>query len=426
MVVSLQQLKKEIDYAMKVVPDAIERLFISDRAHLVLNIHKQIDSLSEMRRGTDSPASTESGKSASQIAPIGTTGRGIGPTYATKASRTGLRLGDLKRDWSEFVEKYTFMISVLTAQYGITDYDSKSELIELSDCLKVFGHRIVDTVSFVGDMVEDGRRVLIEGANAALLDLDFGTYPFVTSSSASSGGMCTGLGLPPRAIQHIVGVAKAYTSRVGAGPFPTELDAKTGPGEHLQRVGREYGTTTGRPRRVGWLDCQSLRYALRVDGAAELFLTKLDTLTGLHPIKICTGYRDKVMGTPIRPREFPSNEARLNELEPIYEEMPGWKHDLTKLTKFTEFPVEAQKYVQRIEELLDARISWVGVGPAPENTVEITPTIREKFFNATRPRTAKSCQCGAVCQCGPLCQCRSTGECCKSLLGSEWYDRSTE
>lgn len=220
----------------------------------------------------------------------------------------------------------------------------------------------MDTVDFLARFIKDGKKILAEGANAALLDIDFGTYPYVTSSNTTIGALCTGLGVPPRAIEQNIGVVKAYLTRVGAGPFPTELDVESVDAKHLQSVGHEFGTTTGRPRRCGWLDLPAILYAQRINGFTALNLTKLDVLSGLHKLQIAVRYSVEGSDVP-----FPAHVMELEKVTVEYEELDGWTEDISKVRKFADLPVNAQKYVQRIEQEVGVEIKWIGVGADRED-----------------------------------------------------------
>lgn len=320
------------------------RLFISDRTHLLFDYHQIVDGLREVERGN---------------AKIGTTGRGIGPCYSSKANRTNLRVGDL-RHFRSFPAAFKRSLASKYKRFHNFDYNVRDEIARYYQYAKTLEPSITDSVSTLTKAVKSGTHsVLVEGANAALLDIDFGTYPFVTSSNCTAGGICTGLGLPPRAIRDVIGVVKAYTTRVGQGPFPTELHDELG--TILQQEGQEYGTTTERPRRCGWLDTFILNYTNAVNGYSEICLTKLDVLSHFETIKIGVGYN-------VRGRKMTYYPASLNllaEAEVEYIEMEGWKPiDITGVRQFEDLPPQAQAYVLKIEELVDVPISSIGVGPS--------------------------------------------------------------
>ncbi|XP_011500964.1 PREDICTED: adenylosuccinate synthetase [Ceratosolen solmsi marchali] len=327
-----------------------DRLLISDRAHLVFDFHQQVDQLQELEKGTQS---------------LGTTKKGIGPTYASKAARIGIRIGDLVGDYDKFSEKFTSLVTSHQKVFPALKVDVKAEL----DRYKIYAERIrplvKETVYYLYKSVKNGKKVLVEGANAALLDIDFGTYPYVTSSNCSIGGVCTGLGLPPSVIGEIIAVVKAYTTRVGDGPFPTELLDTTG--EILQKRGAEFGVTTKRKRRCGWLDLALLKFTAIVNGYSSICLTKLDILDTLPIIKVCVGYR--LSGKEID--HFPSSTSDLAKVEPIYEEFNGWQTSTEHVRSFDNLPSSAQKYVQLLEEYLDIPVKWIGVGAGRESIIAI-------------------------------------------------------
>ena len=320
-------------------------LRVSNRCHLIMPYHPVLDKLEELRRGDDR---------------IGTTQRGMGPCYADKAARRGIRVADIKDP--EYLQRRLEPIlreknEILQAIYGLEPYD----LIELAEQYAGYGERlaphIADTEALVQDAILAGQSVLLEGAQAVMLDIDYGSYPFVTSSSPTAAGVCQGAGVGPTQVDRIVAVYKAYTTRVGAGAFPTELHDATG--EHLRERGAEFGTTTGRPRRTGWFDAVLARYSARLNGVNEIALTKFDILDQLETIRICTGYRlDGVMvATP------PARIEDYDRVEPVYEDMPGWMEDTSSTLSMDDLPVNARRYVERIEELVGAQVRFIGVGP---------------------------------------------------------------
>ncbi|CAI7793277.1 unnamed protein product [Closterium sp. NIES-54] len=321
------------------------RILVSDRAHLLFDLHQTVDALREAELAGDK---------------IGTTKRGIGPCYASKAIRNGVRVCDLRR-MDTFRAKLEVLYRDATQRFPAFQY-TQADLDAEVDRYREFAARlepfITDTVHFVGEAVRGGRRVLVEGGQATMLDVDFGTYPFVTSSNPSVGGICTGLGIPPRVLGDIIGVAKAYTTRVGEGPYPTELFGELG--EQLRKAGHEFGTTTGRPRRCGWLDIVALRYACQVNGFTALNLTKLDVLSGLPELQLGVGYR--APDGSLLPA-FPADLELLGQVEVEYETVPGWQEDITDVRTFEELPANAQAYVRRIEQLLDVPVRFIGVGP---------------------------------------------------------------
>jgi adenylosuccinate synthase len=327
------------------------RLHISHKAHLIMPYHKMLDQARE--------------KMAGGAASIGTTGRGIGPSYIDKAQRVGIRIVDLlDRDVlatklrTNFEEKS----AILEALYDAAPIDIDSLIEEYMAFDTQIDPYITDTTSFLHQAIKDGKRVLAEGAQGALLDLDHGTYPFVTSSNPTSGGACTGLGIPPTSIRDITGVVKAYSTRVGNGPFPTELHDATG--ELLRSEGHEFGATTGRSRRCGWLDMPALRYSCMINGITEIALTKLDVLGVLDEIKICTGYR--IDDKPVR--HFPADVRSLERVTCDYITMQGWKSSLDGIRSFDALPQAAQDYVSVIERLVEVPITWVSTSPARDDT----------------------------------------------------------
>ncbi len=334
-----------------------DNLRISERAHIIMPYHKKLDEVIEESKGD---------------AKIGTTKRGIGPAYMDKAGRVGIRFVDLL-DRDEFMALLERNLKdkndLLTKVYGAEGFEKDTIAEEYLGYAERLRKYAADTSIIIHDALKAGKNVLFEGAQGTLLDLDHGTYPYVTSSHPIAGAACIGAGLGPTEINKVVGVVKAYTTRVGAGPFPTELDDETG--AHLRDRGHEFGTTTGRPRRCGWFDAVITRYAVRVSGLSGLAVTKLDVLTGMETLKICTGYR---RGSQII-RDFPASLKVLAECEPVYEEMPGWKEDISTARKFTDLPPAAQNYLNRISELSGASISIIGVGTRRSQTI-----VKETLF----------------------------------------------
>jgi len=322
------------------------RLRVSGNAHLILPYHQELDKLTERHLGKNK---------------VGTTKRGIGPAYADKAARVGLRVQDLL-DPKIFREKLDGVLkeknAILAKVYNQLPLDA-DEIAEvyLGECAPRLEPMITDSVNLVHEALEAGQHVLLEGAQATFLDLDHGTYPFVTSSNPVAGGACTGAGVGPRYIGRVIGIAKAYVTRVGAGPFPTELFDEVG--EHLVDVGHEYGTNTGRRRRTGWFDAVMLRHAVRLNSLSELALTKLDVLDALESLKVCVAY--EVDGQ--RVEHLPYHQSVLHKARPIYEELPGWMTELSSLTRREQLPREALDYVAFLGEQVGVPISLVGVGP---------------------------------------------------------------
>lgn len=326
-------------------------LRISASAHLIPPYNRVLDKVTERFLGKRR---------------LGTTGRGIGPTYADKMNRVGIRVQDLY-DTSILRQKVEAALDVKN-QVLLKIYNRRAvEVDEVMDELLRHAERIrpmvTDTVLELGQALDAGKTVLFEAGQATLLDVDHGTYPFVTSSNATSGGACTGSGVPPTRIDRVIGVFKAYATRVGEGPFPTELDDEHG--QRLRDVGAEYGTTTGRPRRCGWADAVVGRYARRVNGLTDVVLTKLDVLTGFETVPVCVAY--DVQGT--RVEEMPVHQSDFHHARPVYEELPGWTEDITGAREFADLPEAAQRYVERLEELIGTRISVIGVGPGRDEVI---------------------------------------------------------
>lgn len=343
--------------------DTQGRVLISDRAHVLFDFHKTIDGLAEERRAQAAAGGNGSGK-------IGTTKQGIGPCYASKANRHAIRFGMLQHRESLRTAMNRLMDDVET-QYDI-QLDRQGELDKLDAQVPRLLPMITDGVQLVNEAYENGKRIITEGANAALLDLDFGTYPFVTSSSTTVGGVFTGLGLSPNKLESVIGVVKAYTTRVGGGPFPTELTDERGGGDrpvnapgtdiglHLQTVGGEIGVTTGRKRRCGWLDLNVVRYGHLLNGYTSLNITKLDVLDELETVKIGVGY--EINGQRLPFGRMPSTLEELAQVNVIYEELPGWKQSTRGINKFGNLPVNAQKYILAVEKFMGVPVSWVGTG----------------------------------------------------------------
>lgn len=327
------------------------RLVLSSAAHIVMPYHKLMDQLSEASRDE---------------AKIGTTGRGIGPCYADKFNRIGIRAEDLVCH-DTLYDKLKFNVKakneILTKIYGAEPLDFD----EIFTKAKEWGEKIKpwlgDCATEITDAVKGGKGVLFEGAQATLLDIDHGTYPFVTSSSPCAGGACTGAGIGPGLIDNVIGVTKAYCTRVGEGPFPTEEHSETG--DILRKKGGEFGATTGRPRRCGWNDLVAVEYAVKVNGLNGLALTKLDVLSGFDAIKVCTAY--EIDGK--RVKLFPTNCALLSKAKPIYEELPGWKDDISNCRRFEELPKQARDYVEYIEKYSGVPVVLIGVGPGRDDTI---------------------------------------------------------
>ena len=328
------------------------RLLISENAHVVLDYHKKEDQLREEALGKNK---------------IGTTIRGIGPCYADKVGRSlAVRMADF-RNLDKLKEKLQTIVEYKNKVFGALYNAEPISADEIFDKCKIYadklGGYITDTTEFLHKAIEQGKSILFEGAQGALLDLDHGTFPFVTSSNASSLGMPAGSGVPAQMVDNFVGVAKAYTTRVGAGPFPSEQDNETG--QYIRDKGHEYGTTTGRPRRCGWFDAVVVSYAAKIGGLDSVGLMHLDTLTGLKELKICKAYKINGKETTF----FPSNIDRLALAEAVYETLPGWDDDLTGISDFEDLPEKARNYVYRVEELIGKPIKMVGVGPKRNQTI---------------------------------------------------------
>jgi len=320
------------------------RLHVSDRAHLLLPFHRQLDSLRERLRA-------EGRK-------IGTTRRGIGPAYADKASRLGLRVCTLlRRDFAERVAERCREVNRLLTALGGEPMDVEETVAEVAAAAEVLRPFVTDTVSLLHRALAEGRRILFEGAQGALLDLDFGTYPFVTSSNASAAGVAAGTGVPPSKVGRVLGVIKGYTTRVGEGPFPTELADETG--ALLREDGHEYGATTGRPRRCGWFDAVAARYAAMVSGVELWAVTKLDVLDRMERIRICVGYE---YGGK-RLEAFPADSDILSAVTPVYEEMPGWRVPTSGIVRWDDLPGRARAYLERISQLTGVPLGMVSLGP---------------------------------------------------------------
>lgn len=357
-VVDPKALFTEIDYlegeGVSVTPN---KLIISDRAHVIMPYHKVLDKLKEKARGKND---------------IGTTGKGIGPCYTDKYERSGIRICDLideevfRAKLKENIEaKNKYIVNVLDGEELSYDEILK-EYLELAEKLRPY---VQDTSVRLYDEIKEDKNVLFEGAQGMLLDIDYGTYPYVTSSNTTACGVASGSGIGPTMITNAVGIAKAYTTRVGKGPFPTELENEIG--EWIREKGHEYGVTTGRSRRCGWLDAVILKTTVRVSGLTSLCVTKIDTLAGLEKLKICVGYKfnDKVIDY------FPASLNDLEKCEPIYEEFDGWGEEVAEARSYEELPENAKKYLNRIEELTGTKISIIGVGPRRDQTIRVTKEL---------------------------------------------------
>ncbi|MBE0447783.1 MAG: adenylosuccinate synthase [Actinobacteria bacterium] len=350
LVIDPRALIKELD-ELKEIGLSEPNLILSANAHLIMPYHRLLDQASELKLGK---------------AKIGTTGLGIGPAYTDKASRVGLRVQDLL-DMKIFREKLEVALSsknqVLTKIYGLEPLDAD----DIADEYRGYAERlkgvIGDASRVINEALDNGKNVLLEGAQGMMLDIDYGTYPFVTSSSPIAGGACIGAGISPIRIKRIIGIAKAYTTRVGSGPFPTELEGDTG--ETMRSVGCEFGTTTGRPRRCGWFDAVILKYSTRINGITEIALTKLDVLSSFETVKLCVAYEydGKIYDY------MPYHQTVFHGCKPVYEEMEGWQSDISSATSYEKLPKAAKAYIDRLQELIGAPITMISVGPSRTQTI---------------------------------------------------------
>ncbi|TLX75201.1 adenylosuccinate synthase [Labilibacter sediminis] len=338
--------KQEIDELEAKGMDLSNNLLISKKAHLILPTHRILDAASEASKGKTK---------------IGSTLKGIGPTYMDKTGRNGLRVGDIlngfDEKYAELKRKHEQLLSMYDFSYDINEYEKG--LKEGIECLKKF--TIIDSEHRINEYIKNGKSVLAEGAQGTLLDIDFGSYPFVTSSNTICAGACTGMGVAPNKIGEVYGIFKAYCTRVGSGPFPTELECETG--EALRKAGHEFGATTGRPRRCGWLDLVALKYSVMINGVTQLIMTKGDVLSSFETIKVATSYIVDGVETEEFPFELPEN------LEVVYTELPGWKEDLTGMKSEDELPEELNNYIDYLEKELQVPIKIVSVGPDREQTI---------------------------------------------------------
>lgn len=342
--------KKEIDNLLQYNVDVNKVLMISRKAHLILPSHRLLDAASEAAKGKNK---------------IGSTLKGIGPTYMDKTGRNGLRVGDIELE--DFKKRYDHLVS--KHKQILSHYDFEFDLpsmekdwFEAIDFLR--GLNLIDSEHFVNQSLKEGKDILAEGAQGSLLDVDFGSYPFVTSSTTMCAGSCTGLGIAPTRIKSVYGIFKAYCTRVGSGPFPTELFDEDG--ATMQKNGHEFGATTGRPRRCGWLDLPALRYAIDLNGVTDLIMMKSDVLSGFDTIKVCTSYKYK--GTEIDHLPYSIEE---NLIEPVYTELPGWKEDLTSIENYDDLPQQVKDYVDFIQREMGVPITIVSVGPDRNQTIKV-------------------------------------------------------
>jgi adenylosuccinate synthase len=349
-VVDPHALFAELDELASLGVDVGRRLLVSDKAHLILPYHRELDLLAEARRGEQK---------------IGTTSRGIGPAYEDKIGRRGIRVGDLADGSADgpLAAAVRENVAARNRLVGNTELDWQAVLADLRSVWARMQPLVADTSLHLHRALGAGKRVMFEGAQGTLLDIDHGTYPFVTSSNSTAGGAATGLGVGPGAIGTVLGVAKAYTTRVGGGPLPTELFGEMG--ERLRETGQEYGASTGRPRRCGWYDAVAVRYAARVNGLHALAITKLDVLDGLDRLEVCVGYR---CGSETL-TEMPSDLAQLSMCEPVYESMPGWTEPTRGITSFAALPAAARKYIQRLEEISGVQAAIISTGSERTHTI---------------------------------------------------------
>src|SRR5436189_1799756 len=357
-VVDPQALFAEVDELKKHGIDVGDRIVISDKAHLILPYHRDLDLLSEARRGERK---------------IGTTSRGIGPAYEDKIARRGIRVGDLA-DPKGLEANIRDNVTARNRLVHDSTMDWRQVFDELMERAKRLRPLVRDVSLLLSDEMRAGKAVLFEGAQGTLLDIDHGTYPYVTSSNASVGGVCTGLGIGPRAIGAVLGVVKAYTTRVGEGPLPTELSGEMG--NRLRDSGNEYGAVTGRPRRCGWYDAVAVRYSARINGLDGLALTKLDVLDGLERLDVCTSYR--CGGRTLD--EFPSDTAQLAACEPVYESMPGWSEPTRGVRRYDDLPEKARHYIARLEEVTGVAAAVISTGSERDETI-----LREDVLKARLP-----------------------------------------
>lgn len=344
-------LVKEIDGVKKMGFSLDNRFFVSQTAHVILPYHKILDQLKEKRRGGDA---------------IGTTGRGIGPAYVSKVARIGIRMVDLldrnilRNKISQNIQDINYALENL---YKEPTLNTDNLMAELEDSIQILSPYICNTSNILHEAIEAGEDILLEGAQGCLLDVDHGTYPYVTSSSPTAGGACTGTGVPPTAITHVMGITKAYCTRVGNGPFPSELLDETG--EELRKKGHEFGATTGRPRRCGWLDLVALKYAVRINGMNELTLTKMDVMDGFEEIKVCTSYIIDGEETKI----FPLSLDEVERIKPVYTTLPGWDKDISGMTSWDELPDTAKTYIEFVEDYIGVKFTIISTGPKRNETI---------------------------------------------------------
>lgn len=343
--------KKEVDKLEEMGVDVYSRLRISRKAHLILPTHRLLDAASEKSKGKNK---------------IGSTLRGIGPTYMDKTGRNGLRVGDIEAP--DFKKRYTALVQKHEQLLAFHQYEYKLSELEpdwFEGVEKLRSLQLIDSEQYINDCLAKGKKILAEGAQGSLLDIDFGSYPFVTSSNTIAAGACTGLGIAPNKIGEVYGIFKAYCTRVGSGPFPTELENETG--EALRAAGKEFGATTGRPRRCGWLDLPALKYTAMISGVTQLIMMKADVLSEFEEIKVCTDY--DVDG---KLYNYPPYDIKAN-IEPVYDNLPGWSDDLTGITKIEQFPSSLNSYIEYVEGKMDLPITILSVGPNRNQTIVMDP-----------------------------------------------------
>jgi adenylosuccinate synthase len=341
-------LKKEIEKVMASGVDPRKNLYISEKAHLIIPTHRLVDAASEAQKGEHK---------------IGSTLRGISPTYQDKIGRSGLRIGDIltpnfKEKYQTAVANHKLLLDRFNFTYNLAEHEPA--FFEAVEFLKQF--QIISSEYFINKLLNEGKKILAEGAQGTLLDIDFGTYPFVTSSNTITGGVCSGLGVAPQKVNKVYGIFKAYCTRVGSGPFPTELHDETG--EQLRKQGFEFGATTGRPRRTGWLDLPTLKYAIMLNGVTDLICTKSDVLSGFDVVPVCDAY--DIDGTRVTEIPYNFNEAPI---APLFKEFKGWSEDLTSMRKFDELPASFKAYMEYVEEHVGLKMSVISVGPDREQTI---------------------------------------------------------
>ena len=342
--------ENELNGLKKFHIDIKAKLLISNRAHIILPTHKMIDATSEASKGKKK---------------IGSTLKGIGPTYMDKTGRNGIRIGDLnssnwKDKYNSLRDKHLTILSNFKTKIDLDLNKLEDDFMRSIEILKDFN--FIDSEDYLNSSLKDGKKILAEGAQGSLLDIDFGTYPFVTSSNTTVAGACSGLGIAPNKIKKVIGIFKAYTTRVGSGPFPTELVNKIG--EHIRKIGNEYGATTGRDRRCGWLDLVALKYSIIINGVTELNMMKADVLSGFDSIEVCTGYKINDVETD----RFPY-DLNLGDINPVYKTFKGWTDDISKINKEDNLPIELHDYISFIEEFIEVPIKLISVGPDRSETI---------------------------------------------------------